>query len=246
MSNKTLIDINNLWFSYDRSTVLQDVNLNISEGDFLALVGPNGGGKTTLLKLISGLLTPDRGVVRIQGQCSTQGVEGLGYVPQNISRRKAFPISVYDMVLMGRLNANRCCFRLSYNGRDHELTAALLEQMGIWKYRHHRVDTLSGGQQQRALIARALMASPKILILDEPTSSLDIQGKTELYTLLEEISRKVAIVMASHDIKNIGQYIKSMVWVNRHVQFCDISSITTSMVDGACGFQASLCTSATI
>ena len=241
---KTLIDICDLWFSYDKNTVLQDVNLNISEGDFLALVGPNGGGKTTLLKLISGLLIPDRGVVRIQGQSSLQGIEGLGYVPQNISRRKAFPISVYDMVLMGRLNVNRCCCRLCYSRRDHELTDALLEQMGIWQYRHRRVDSLSGGQQQRALIARALIASPKILILDEPTSSLDIEGRTELYTLLKEISRKVAVVIASHDIKTIGQYIKSMAWVNRHVQCHDMSSITTNMLDGAYGHQSSFCISA--
>jgi len=240
---KTLINISDLWFSYNETVVLQDVNLNISEGDFLALVGPNGGGKTTLLKLISGLLKPDRGVVRIQGQSSVQGVEGLGYVPQNISRRKAFPISVYDMVLMGRLNVNRCCCRLCYSRRDHELTDTLLEQMGIWQYRHRRMDSLSGGQQQRALIARALMASPRILILDEPTASLDIQGRTELYTLLQQISRNVAVIMASHDVKTIGQYIKSMLWVNRRVKIHDAPSTMTSNLEGLYDLQTPLCVS---
>lgn len=239
----TLINISDLWFSYDDTVVLQDVNLNISEGDFLALVGPNGGGKTTLLKLISGLLTPDRGVVSIQGQSSVQGGEGLGYVPQNISRSKAFPISVYDVVLMGRLNVNRCYCRLYYNQRDHELTENLLEKVGIWKYRYRRMDSLSGGQQQRALIARALMASPKILILDEPTASLDMQGRTELYTLLRQISRNVAVVMASHDVKTIGQYIKSVLWVNRRVQFHDTPSLMTNNMDGPNGLQMPLCVS---
>lgn len=227
--NKTLIEISNLYFSYDKREVLENVNLTIGEGDFLALIGPNGGGKTTLLKLISGLLAPDQGEVLIRGQSSQGPIEGLGYVPQNTCQNKAFPITVYDVVLMGRLNANRFG-RLCYTRRDRDLALTLLEQMGIFKYRNRRMDCLSGGQQQRALIARALLAQPQILILDEPAASLDIQGKADLYALLKQVSRNVAIVMSSHDIKTIGEYIKSMAWVNRRVQLHDTNHVAVDML----------------
>ncbi|MCP5054100.1 MAG: ABC transporter ATP-binding protein, partial [bacterium] len=194
---KAIIETQNLNFSYDQQPVIWGVNLRIQTGDFLAMIGPNGGGKTTLLKLMLGLLNADSGTIRIFGKPPKLVSHRIGYVPQDVHINQNFPISSSDVVLMGKIKPGKGWSRHSKEDRMAALQA--LEQVGMGKYRDHRIGVLSGGQKQRVFIARALVTDPDILFLDEPTAGIDTKGQNEFYAILKELNHKITIIVVSHD-----------------------------------------------
>jgi zinc transport system ATP-binding protein len=226
-----VIEVRDLWFSYNGSPVLKDVNLMIHPGDFLAVIGPNGGGKTTLLKVMLGLLAPDQGYVRVFGHTPREASPDIGYVPQEIDMNKSFPISVQDVVLMGRMRGG-CGWR-RFSKIDKMAVRQALERVELWQYHKRRIGELSGGQRQRVFIARALVGEPKILFLDEPTASVDAKGQTEFYAFLKELNETVTIVAVSHDLMVLSSYIKSVACVSQQVFFHDAPEITKDMLEMA-------------
>ena len=223
-----VIDIQNLSFTYNGHLVLKDVNLHIEESNFLAIIGPNGGGKTTLLKLMLGLLAADRGIVRVFGRPPKRVYHRIGYVPQDVHVNKGFPVSALDVVLMGRRKAGRGWSRHSRG--DWIAAQEALDKMEMREYADRRMTALSGGQRQRVLIARALVSAPELLLLDEPTTGIDPAGQTEFYSLLKELNKTVTILMVSHDPMILSSYVKSVACVNQFVYFHDEPEITEDML----------------
>ncbi len=228
MSND-IIQLHEVWFSYNGEPVLESVNLDISAGDFLAIIGPNGGGKTTLLKLMLGLLIPTRGEITIFGHPPADITRRVGYVRQHTAVDPIFPISVAEVVAMGALTPGAKWPGIGKQQRKTAMTALAL--MGIEHLAHRRMGNLSGGQRQRAFIARALVDDPEILFLDEPTAGIDAQGQMDLYCILEDLNRHMTIVMVSHDMLALSTHVKSVACVNRHVHYHDHPELTHDMME---------------
>ena len=216
-----VLDIKNLSFAYDKQLVLENINLTVEEKDFLAIIGPNGGGKSTLLKLILGINTSKQGNITVLGNEPKKSLTQIGYVPQNTNVNTDFPIKVIEVVLMGHVDGKRPLFGY---GKD-EIACAMgaLGQVSMSNFAQTKIGSLSGGQRQRVMIARALCAHPKILILDEPTSSIDIKGQREIYELLKILNEHITIIVVSHDISVILEYANKAAHVNRTLSFHDIS-----------------------
>jgi len=216
-----VVEIKNVSFAYEHDLILENINLEVEEKDFLAIIGPNGGGKSTLLKLMLGLLKPCSGEIRIFSKPPHKGLSEVGYVPQNTNVNTDFPIKVLEVVLMGHVGAKKPLFGY---GKD-EIACAMgaLAQVGMQDFAQSKIGDLSGGQRQRVMIARALCAHPKILILDEPTSSIDIQGQKEIYELLKMLNQSMTVIVVSHDISIILEYANKAAHVNKRLAFHDIS-----------------------
>jgi len=221
-SNMSVIDIKNLSFAYEKDLILEDINLTVDEKDFLAIIGPNGGGKSTLLKLILGMLKPKKGSIQVLGKAASKNPSHIGYVPQNTNVNTDFPIKVIEVVLMGHVGSKNPLFGY---GKD-EIACAMgaLAQVGMQEFSQSKIGSLSGGQRQRVMIARALCAHPKILILDEPTSSIDIKGQREIYELLKLLNQSITIVVVSHDISVILEYANKAAHINKQLSYHDISN----------------------
>jgi zinc transport system ATP-binding protein len=224
-----IVEINDVSFAYNGDTVLENVSLEIRQGDFIAMIGPNGGGKTTLLKLILGLLKPDSGVVRVAGQTGQRASSCMGYVPQDVHVNSSFPITALDVVLMGKLEPKKRWARKSASNRREAMTA--LERLEMADYANKRIGELSGGQRQRVFIARSLVTEPELLLLDEPTASIDTKGQADFYTLIKELNKYITIVVVSHDLLVISRYIKSVACVNRKLHYHDQAEITGEMLE---------------
>jgi len=227
-----VIRFQNVAFSFNGRPVLRDASFDIDEKAFLAVIGPNGGGKTTLLKLLLGLLKPDHGIIRVFGQPPDKVTHRIGYVPQDVAAARAFPISVMDVVLMGRLRMHG---RARLSGSDRAAARDALEELEMLDCGNRRIDELSGGQRERVFIARALATDPDILILDEPTTGLDSTGRADLYALLKKINQSKTIVMASHDIMVLSTQATAVACVNRSVHYHDEAEITEPMMAAAYG-----------
>ena len=225
----SIVEIENLEFAYTGETILEAVDLSVNEKDFLAIIGPNGGGKTTLLKLMLGLLTPIKGNIRINGKSPEKASSSIGYVPQNVHMNQSFPVSALDVVLMGMLDPGK---RLRRN-KDKDQKAALeaLERLEMGSYADKKIGTLSGGQRQRVLIARALVSQPKLLLLDEPTASIDTKGQSEFYQLLAELNKDITILVVSHDLLVVSRYVNAVACVNRRLHYHDQAEITGDMLE---------------
>lgn len=228
MSGK-VIEIQNLNFSYNSQPVLRDVNLTVNQGDFVAMIGPNGGGKTTLLKLMLGLLNADSGAVRILNKPPQDVSHCIGYVPQDVHINKNFPISALDVVLMGKLKPGRG--RSRHRQQDRVAAINALDQVEMKKFRDHRIGELSGGQKQRVFVARALVTDPKLLFLDEPTASIDTKGQNEFYSLLKELNQTITIIVVSHDLMVISGSIKSVICVNQRLHYHGHAELTREMIE---------------
>jgi zinc transport system ATP-binding protein len=227
-----VIELDNVSFTYGARPVLENVNLQVLQGDFIAMIGPNGGGKTTLLKLILGLLKPDRGKVRVMGAQPAAVSHHIGYVPQNVFVNQQFPITVRDVVLMGKLSPHQ---RLShYSDRDHREALNALARLEMDAFADVKIGSLSGGQRQRVFIARALVTNPGILLLDEPTASIDTKGQTEFYQLLKQLNQDRTIIVVSHDLLVISSYVHSVACVNRRLHFHEQTRIASSPLDVKC------------
>ncbi|BBO76879.1 zinc ABC transporter ATP-binding protein [Desulfosarcina widdelii] len=224
-----LVEINNVYFSYNGDTVLEDINLDVRQGDFIAMIGPNGGGKTTLLKIMLGLLKPNSGTIRVNGDSAHKASSCIGYVPQDVHINSRFPITALDVVLMGKLDRNKRWARKTAANRREALDA--LEQLDMDIHAEKKIGELSGGQRQRVFIARALVTRPKLLLLDEPTASIDTRGQADFFKLLEKLNREITIVVVSHDLLVISRYIKSVACVNRRLHYHDQAEITGDMLE---------------
>jgi zinc transport system ATP-binding protein len=207
--NQTIIETHNLHFSYNGQPVIRDVNLKIQSGDFMAMIGPNGGGKTTLLKLMLGLLKADSGSIRIFGKPPKEVSYRIGYVPQDIHINQNFPISSSDVVLMGKLKPGRGWSRHAKEDRMDALQA--LERVGIGKYCNRRIGELSVGQKQRVFIAR--------------------KGQNEFYAILKELNQKITIIVVSHDLMVISRYVKSVACVNQSLHYHGDAELTGEMIE---------------
>ena len=214
------IQINHLYFSYDGATVLEDINLSYNKNEFLAIIGPNGGGKSTLLKMMIGLLEPERGEVLLFGEKPLQVSHEIAYVPQDTIANKDFPIRVMDVVLMGRLSKSKAF--ATYSKEDREIALRMLERVGMKGFENQKINTLSGGQRQRVFIARALACEAKIMFLDEPTASIDTAGQIDMFKLLKSLNETVGIVIISHDINVALNYATKVVHVNRTLFMHDV------------------------
>ncbi|MFC1863155.1 metal ABC transporter ATP-binding protein [Thermodesulfobacteriota bacterium] len=228
MSESKVVEIEDLWFSYNGTLILKEVNLTVHAKDFIAIIGPNGGGKTTLVKLILGLLEADKGNIRIFGRPNSEVVSRVGYVPQDIHVNRGFPISVQDVVGMGRIKGGGGFRRLSKEDRTR--IQGSLERVEMWKYRARHMDDLSGGQRQRVFLARALVSDPEILFLDEPMSSVDTKGQTDFYDFLRELNKEVTVVVITHDAMVLSSHAKSVACVNRELFFHNAPEITPDML----------------
>lgn len=214
----------NVSFAYDGVPALTDANLRIDDGDFVSVIGPNGGGKTTLLKLILGLLRPQRGAVRVLDRTPVQARAQVGYVPQFFQFDASFPVRVLDVVLMGRLH--RIPFVGRYRAADRDAAEAALRDVELGDVSPRPFSSLSGGQRQRVLIARALASEPRLLLLDEPTANVDPAVQDELFHLLDELSRRLTIMMVTHDMGFVSTAIRRVVCVNRTVVVHPTSELT--------------------
>ncbi|MBQ7271111.1 MAG: ABC transporter ATP-binding protein, partial [Campylobacter sp.] len=203
------LTIENLNFSYGESIVFENLNLNYNKKDFLAIVGPNGGGKSTILKLILGLLKPKAGSVKIYGK--SPNLQKIGYVPQYIASSKSFPISVLEVVLSGLIDKKMFGF---YSGSDKKIAFEKLALVGMSEFANSRISELSGGQRQRVYIARALCGESEILLLDEPTASIDTMGQVQIFELLKELNLGgIGIIMVSHEINLALSYATKAAYV---------------------------------
>lgn len=200
-------------FAYERAAVLEDVSFSVASGEFFGLIGPNAAGKSTLLKLILGLLDPKRGQVRVLGRKPRITRQRIGYVPQFPTFARNFPISVLHMVLLGRLGLGRSVGAFSAEDRTRALKA--LRAVEIEALGNTPIAELSGGQLQRALIARALVCDPELLILDEPTASIDVRAEEDIFGLLRGYSEHMTIIVVSHDIGFISGYVDRVGCLNR-------------------------------
>ena len=210
---ETVIQVRDVSFSYDGPLVLESVGLDIQDGEFIGVVGPNAGGKSTLLKLMLGLLEPVKGEIRVLGKSPKRGRRQIGYVPQYPAFSRDFPITVEQTVLMGRLGTGR--FWGGYSRQDYQIAARAMKETEVLSLKARQLATLSGGQLQRVLVARALACEPRILILDEPTANIDMRVETDIFDLLKLLNQRMTIIVVSHDVGFISQYVDRVACLNR-------------------------------
>lgn len=222
------MEVSGLTSGYGRNVVIEDVTFDLRDRDYLAVIGPNGGGKTTLFRTILGLMPPTRGTVSIYGEPPVAGVRRIGYVPQRAGFDHSYPATVRDTVLMG-LRARKG-MRPTYSAEDRIAAAEAMSVAEVSELADRKVGDLSGGQIQRVLLARALASDPDILMLDEPTSSLDPEMVHCVHGILKDVNRKAAILMITHDIESMGGDVKRIACLNRRMVVSDSSRLTPEML----------------
>jgi zinc transport system ATP-binding protein len=255
--SEPVVFLRDVTYSYGGEPVLEDVTFTLHDREAVCVVGPNGGGKTTLVKLILGLLTPQRGEIRIFGEPPRRARLRIGYMPQHVNHDPQFPVTVMDIVLMGRLGQSDAqppaiqplaiqplavsqsparwrrflCGLTGWHGAaDRQAALDALEQVDMAAFARRHYASLSGGQRQRVLIARALCCNPDLLLLDEPTSNVDAMIETRLLALLGKLNRRMAILMVSHDLGFVSQLVSRVICVNRRVVVHPTSAMTSDAI----------------
>ncbi|HOI57934.1 MULTISPECIES: ABC transporter ATP-binding protein [unclassified Methanoculleus] len=227
-----VIEVDDVWVRLRGQNILEGVSLAVYPDDVYAIIGPNGGGKTTLLRVILGLLTPSRGVIRILGGTEMEMRRYLGYVPQFRTFDFEYPITVREMVLSGRLgHITRLPRR--YGEEDRARTEEALDTMQIAHLADRQIRNLSGGEQQRVIIARALVGDPKVLLLDEPTVYVDAPTEAQFYEILDGLRDRMAIVLVTHDIGVLPARVTRVACLNRRLYTHDTNEITPDMLEAA-------------
>ncbi len=226
-----VIRLEDVWAGYNGRPVLEGINLSVKERGFVGIIGPNGGGKTTLLRVILGLIQPTRGCVHVLGQSAARARQFIGYVPQQVDFDRDFPINVWDVAIMGCL-ARRGLLH-SYTQEDYRDTTRALQRVEMLDMKDHPLSELSTGQRQRVYIARALATEPKILLLDEPMASVDPHATTSIYELLRKLNDHITIFLISHDMGAISTYVKTVGCLNRRLFYHESKEITPEMLEGA-------------
>lgn len=215
MEGKEIVSLKSIWFSSNEVPILEDINFSIKQNAFLAIVGPNGGGKTTLLKVILGLIKPTEGDIRVFGRRPEEGRKLIGYLPQHTSLDFSFPINIFDTVLMGRYAG---LFK-GYSKEDKEAATRALKTVEMLKLKDRQIGQLSSGQLQRVFIARALAREPSLLLLDEPMASIDPELQESFYKLLSKLRERMAIVLVSHDVGVVSTQVDEIVCLNRRLLY---------------------------
>ncbi len=223
----SVISIKNLSFSYDKQQVLDNINLEVERNDFLAIIGPNGGGKSTLLKSILGINRVSQGKISVLGEAPSKNLSHIGYVPQNTNINTDFPIKVIEVVMMGHVGHKRPL--VGYRKEEIACAMGALSQVSMEEFADKKIGSLSGGQRQRVMIARALCAHPEILILDEPTASIDVSGQKQIYDLLKQLNKSITVVVVSHDISVILSYATKVAHINKTLTYHDIKNKTKNI-----------------
>ncbi len=218
-----VLEVSNLNFSYERQSVLENINFTIKSSDFLTIIGPNGGGKSTLLKLILGINEIKDGSIKIFDKNHLEQIHNVGYVPQNTNINLNFPITVIEVVMMGQNSLKKRLF--GYKKEEKQRAIEVLKKVNMQDFINNKISNLSGGQRQRVLIARALFSHPKILLLDEPTSNIDISGCEQIYSTLQELNREIPIIVVSHDISVILKYASRAFYVNKKMTQHDLTTM---------------------
>lgn len=224
-----VINLENIHVSYGNIPVLDGITLSVERNDFLGIIGPNGGGKTTLLKVILGLIKPDQGRVTVLGKEPRHSRNKIGYIPQHNLFDAEFPIDVQNVVMMGRFG--RTGLVRKYGKEDVKETYAALEKVDMLKYKDTQIGKLSGGEQQRVFIARALVSDPEILLLDEPTSNVDAASQTYFYELLRDLKDRMAIVIVTHDIGAISIYVEKIACLNQQLYYHGSKEISQEILE---------------
>lgn len=225
----SIITLENVSFAYGKLPVLENVSLNIERGEFLGVVGPNGGGKSTLLKIILGLLKPRHGRVTVLGKSPDKGRKSIGYVPQYASLKREFPITVQETVLLGLLGTTRPWF--GYTAKEISAAQTAMQEAQILDLATRQLGTLSGGQFQRVIIARSLIANPDIIILDEPTANVDVRMEENIFDLLKRLNKRATIIVVSHDVGFISEYVNRVACINKSLACHETSAITGEMIE---------------
>ena len=226
MTKDIVIQARDLSFAYGKKIILESVNLSITRGDFIWIVGPNGGGKTTLVKLLLGLIKPKSGTLEVLGHSPIQARPRIGYMPQQIHIDPKFPMTVLDVVLTGRLGLNGDSNRKN----DREAAMIALEQVDLVERANDKMANLSGGQQRRMFIARALACNPEILILDEPMANLDAVVERQVRELLFRLNQELTVLMVSHDPTLVSEQVESVICVNRRVAIHQTYEVDRNMM----------------
>lgn len=229
MTDDAVIEVTGATAGFGGPPVIEGVDFRVEAGEFVGLVGPNGGGKTTLLRVILGLMPVSAGRVRVFGQPPLRGRRRVGYVPQYPGFSREFPVSVRQLVLTGRLGATRGWLR--YRREDHAIAERALDEVEIGGLAGRPIVALSGGELQRALIARALATDPGILLLDEPTASIDPKVEHDFFELLRALNRRVTIVVVTHDIGFVSRYVGRVACLNRTLVHHGTEALTPALVE---------------
>lgn len=223
MQTTSAIEVSDLSFSYEKQKVLENINFKIKKNEFTTLIGPNGGGKSTLLKLILGINDLQNGVINIFDEKYHSQISRVGYVPQNTNINLSFPITVLEVVMMGQSSLMKRMF--GYKNEEKERALEVLHKVNMQEFTYNKISNLSGGQRQRVLIARALFSAPDILLLDEPTSNIDISGSEKVYETLKELNKEITVVVVSHDISVILQYASKAMYINKTLTHHNLSQM---------------------
>lgn len=226
---QNVIELDHVSVYFDNVCALSDISFKVQEKDFVGIIGPNGGGKSTLLKVILGLLPPSEGNVRILGVPPHKAGGKVAYVPQFSKFNRQFPINVKDVVLMGCLRKNRP-FLHRYREEDIRMADEVMRQLEIYDLRNRQIGRLSGGQLQRVLIARAMVLKPKVILLDEPTASLDSHSKSQIYLILKELNQSMTILLVSHDMGVISSHVKSLACLNKTLHYHGEPELSTTIL----------------
>lgn len=229
MESKPLLELKGITAGYNGQVVLENIDLTIYPHDFIGMIGPNGGGKTTLLKIMLGLMQPFEGEMQYYFDHTDRPGKRIGYLPQFTLFDQKFPITVRDVVL-GGLVADTGIFR-RFSAEEQGRAEAVMQRMGIVELKKRPLGELSGGQLQRTFLARALVASPKILLLDEPDTFVDVTFANSFYELLRQVNHEVAIVLVTHDLGMISSHVKSIACVNRTLHYHDSNELTQEILD---------------
>ena len=218
-----LIEIEHLSAGYDGKQVLNDINLTVYQDDYLGIIGPNGGGKTTLMRLILRQMKPTEGNIRYYKDGKEVKEISMGYLPQYNQLDKQFPISVYEVVLSG-LSKTKGLFS-RYTQAQHQQVLDTLERMQLTEFKDRHIAALSGGQLQRVLLARAIVSKPDVVILDEPNTYIDRRFQKQMYEMLEQINKECAIIIVSHDVAEVLNNVKHIACVNHHLHYHDTADM---------------------
>ena len=207
------VEVSNVSKNFNKLSVLHNINLDINEKDLMAIIGPNGGGKSTLLKIIMGILTPDTGEVKVLGMEPKKARKSMGYLPQHVSFDPDFPINVFETVLSGRYHG---LFK-GYTEDDEKAVEKALKEVDIYKLRDRQISEISGGQMQRVFIARSIVKEPKLLLMDEPMASIDPEMQNSFYELISRLKHDMTIVLISHDVGAVSSHVDKIACLNREL-----------------------------
>lgn len=231
----SIVSIRDLWIYQGEHAVLENISLQLFPGDFLGLIGPNGGGKSTLLKAMLGLIKPDRGEIAIFGLPPAAARRRMGYVPQKTVFDRSFPVKVLDVVLMGRYSRKGLLHR--YGSQDRQAALRALADVGMADRAGRQIGALSGGEQQRVFVARSLVSDPELLLLDEPTAGIDSAQQKDFYDLLCHLNRDlgIAIVLVSHDVTAVSSYVSKIACLNQRLYYHGSKELSNEDIEKAYG-----------